>query len=83
MFQSQFRHHKEVEAAQGVKIVGKDLDKVMAGLPMYVAKYQDEVEVYKVGTLFAVAREKILSNFKHVCSLFDPNDAKPPNTSPS
>lgn len=46
--QSQFRHHKEVEAAQGVKIVGKDLDKVMAGLPMYVARYQDEIEVYKV-----------------------------------
>ena len=46
--QSQYRHHKEVEAAQGVKIVGKDLDKVLAGLPMYVAKYQDEVEVYKV-----------------------------------
>ena len=22
---------------------------MMAGLPMYVAKYQDEVEVYKVG----------------------------------
>ncbi|KAF6028822.1 EIF5B [Bugula neritina] len=44
---SQFRHHKEVEAAQGVKIVGKEMDKVMAGLPMYVAKYQDEVEVYK------------------------------------
>jgi len=37
-----------VEAAQGVKIVGKEMDKVMAGLPMYVAKYQDEVEVYKV-----------------------------------
>jgi len=23
----------------------------MAGLPMYVAKYQDEVEVYKVSTI--------------------------------
>ncbi|XP_067943985.1 eukaryotic translation initiation factor 5B-like [Watersipora subatra] len=59
---SQYRHHKEVEAAQGVKIVGKDLDKVLAGLPMYVAKYQDEVEVYK--EWIAAALKNVLNAIK-------------------
>ena len=48
-FQSQYEHHKEVRAAQGVKIIGKDLEKALAGLPMYVAHDDDEVEYYKVG----------------------------------
>ena len=47
--QSQWEHHKEVLAAQGVKIIAKDLEKALAGLPMYIAKRDDEVEYYKVG----------------------------------
>ena len=35
-------------AAQGCKIIAKDLEKSLAGLPMYIAHQQDEVEVYKV-----------------------------------
>ena len=46
--QSQYEHHKEVLAAQGVKIIGKDLEKALAGLPLYVAHDDDEVEYYKV-----------------------------------
>ena len=37
-----------MSAAQGVKIIGKDLEKALAGLPMYVAYEPDEIEVYKV-----------------------------------
>ena len=35
-------------AAQGVKIIAKELDHALAGLPMHVAKKPDEVDVYKV-----------------------------------
>ena len=31
-----------------MKITGKDLDKAVAGTPVFVAKYADEVEVLKV-----------------------------------
>lgn len=44
---SQWEHHKEVMAAQGVKIIAKDMEKAIAGLPLYVAKNQDEAEYYK------------------------------------
>ena len=39
--------NKEVLGAQGVKIAGKDMEKAMAGLPMFVAKKDDEVEYFK------------------------------------
>jgi len=38
-----------VKAAQGCKIIAKDLEKSLAGLPMFKAHQQDEIEVYKVG----------------------------------
>ncbi|XP_045202739.2 eukaryotic translation initiation factor 5B-like [Mercenaria mercenaria] len=44
---AQYEHHKEVKAAQGVKIIGKDLEKALAGLPLYVAHDEDEIEYYK------------------------------------
>lgn len=31
-----------------MKIIAKDLDKALAGLPLYVAKYDDEIAVYRV-----------------------------------
>jgi translation initiation factor 5B len=37
-----------VKAAQGVKVIGKDLEKALAGLPLYVAHDEDEVEYFKV-----------------------------------
>nr|XP_018899870.1 PREDICTED: eukaryotic translation initiation factor 5B [Bemisia tabaci] len=37
--------HKEVKAAQGVKIAAKELEKAIAGLNLYVAQQPDEVEV--------------------------------------
>ncbi|XP_060581506.1 eukaryotic translation initiation factor 5B-like [Ruditapes philippinarum] len=44
---AQYEHHKEVKAAQGVKVIGKDLEKALAGLPLYVAHDEDEVEYFK------------------------------------
>lgn len=42
-----YRPNKEVLGAQGVKIVGKNLEKAMAGLPLFVAHKDDEIEYYK------------------------------------
>ncbi|XP_036145253.1 eukaryotic translation initiation factor 5B isoform X1 [Monomorium pharaonis] len=39
--------HREVKAAQGVKIAAKDLEKAIAGLNLQVAQKPDEVEVMK------------------------------------
>lgn len=47
--QSNFESHKEVLAAQGCKIAAKDLEKAIAGLPLYVAHNPEEVEIYRVG----------------------------------
>ncbi|XP_066169740.1 eukaryotic translation initiation factor 5B isoform X9 [Sylvia atricapilla] len=44
---NQYEKHKEVVAAQGVKILGKDLEKTLAGLPLLVAHKEDEVPVLK------------------------------------
>ena len=46
--QSNYIQHKELYAAQGCKKTGKDLEKVMAGAPIFVAEHPDEVEVLKV-----------------------------------
>ena len=46
-------NHKEVVAAQGVKVCGKDLEKGLAGTQVLVAQHPDEVEILKV-TLCAV-----------------------------
>jgi len=38
--------HKVVKAAQGIKICARDnMDKTLAGMPVYVAKYPEEAEV--------------------------------------
>ena len=44
--------HKLVPAAQGVKITGKDLEKALAGFPIFIAEKPDEVDVLKVSNKF-------------------------------
>ncbi|XP_056411937.1 eukaryotic translation initiation factor 5B [Hyla sarda] len=44
---NQYEKHKEVLAAQGVKILGKDLEKTLAGLPLLVAHKDDEIPVLR------------------------------------
>ncbi|CAK6983319.1 eukaryotic translation initiation factor 5B [Scomber scombrus] len=44
---NQYEKHKEVSTAQGVKILGKDLEKTLAGLPLLVAHKDDEVAVLR------------------------------------
>lgn len=39
--------HKEIQAAQGVKIAAKDLEKAIAGINLLIANKQDEVEICK------------------------------------
>ncbi|KAI3384574.1 hypothetical protein SNEBB_003638 [Seison nebaliae] len=39
--------YDRIHAAQGVKITAKNIEKVIAGLPMFVAKHDDEIEYYK------------------------------------
>jgi len=46
--QSQYEKYKEVNTAQGVKILGKDLEKTLAGLPLLVAYQEDEIPVLRV-----------------------------------
>ncbi|XP_012675200.3 LOW QUALITY PROTEIN: eukaryotic translation initiation factor 5B [Clupea harengus] len=44
---NQYEKHKEVDTAQGVKILGKDLEKALAGLPLLVAHKDDEIPVLR------------------------------------
>ncbi|XP_037552457.1 eukaryotic translation initiation factor 5B isoform X2 [Nematolebias whitei] len=44
---SQYEKHKEVSTSQGVKILGKDLEKTLAGLPLLVAHKEDEIPVLR------------------------------------
>ncbi|XP_022625762.1 eukaryotic translation initiation factor 5B [Seriola dumerili] len=44
---NQYEKHKEVSTAQGVKILGKDLEKTLAGLPLLVANRDDEIPVLR------------------------------------
>ncbi|CAF0921562.1 unnamed protein product, partial [Didymodactylos carnosus] len=44
---NQYQKYKEVKAARGVKIAAKDLDKSMAGLPLFVGRKQEEIDYYK------------------------------------
>lgn len=44
---AQYIHHQCLKAAQGAKLCGKDLEKVLAGSPLYVAHNQAEIEVLK------------------------------------
>jgi translation initiation factor 5B len=51
---NQYEEFKEIEAAQGVKITGKELDKALAGSPLFVAYEEDEIEVLKVYAIFTL-----------------------------
>ena len=54
--------HKEIVAAQGVKIAAKELEKTICGLNMLVANHSDEVEICKEE--MAKRLETALSSFK-------------------
>ncbi|KAF7255587.1 hypothetical protein EG68_07913 [Paragonimus skrjabini miyazakii] len=42
-----YQHMKEIQGAQGVKLIAKDLEKALAGLPLYVATDLGEELFYK------------------------------------
>ena len=50
-----YEHYKEISGAQGVKILAKNLEKAIAGLPLFVADREDELEDLKfVCSLFLI-----------------------------
>ncbi|PAV91845.1 hypothetical protein WR25_15603 [Diploscapter pachys] len=44
---NEYLHYKEIKGAQGVKILAKNLEKALAGLPLFVANTLDEAEYLK------------------------------------
>ena len=46
--QNAYELHKKVRAARGVKLTAKDLERVIAGMPVLVAEQPDEIPVLKV-----------------------------------
>ena len=42
-----YQHHKQIKAAQGVKIIGKDLDNAVAGSSLFVVGPNDDIEQIK------------------------------------
>ncbi|XP_077440575.1 eukaryotic translation initiation factor 5B isoform X1 [Vanacampus margaritifer] len=56
---NQYEKHKEVSTSQGVKILGKDLEKTLAGLPLLVAHKDDEI---------AVLRDELILELKQTLS---------------
>jgi hypothetical protein len=43
-----------------VKIIAKDLDKALAGLPVYSAEREDEIEYYKVNCSWLLFRGNLI-----------------------
>lgn len=41
---NEYIHYKEVKGARGVKVLAKNLEKVLAGLPIYITDREDEVD---------------------------------------
>ncbi|CAJ0581117.1 unnamed protein product, partial [Mesorhabditis spiculigera] len=42
---NEYRSFKEVRGAQGIKLLAKNLDKALAGFPLYVGSSEDELDV--------------------------------------
>ncbi|VDN51357.1 unnamed protein product, partial [Dracunculus medinensis] len=46
-FQTAYEHFQSIQGAQGVKIMAKGLEKAVAGLPLFIAHKEDEIDVLK------------------------------------
>eukprot|EP00534_Pseudo-nitzschia_fraudulenta_P005527 CAMPEP_0201191396 /NCGR_PEP_ID=MMETSP0851-20130426/142286_1 /ASSEMBLY_ACC=CAM_ASM_000631 /TAXON_ID=183588 /ORGANISM="Pseudo-nitzschia fraudulenta, Strain WWA7" /LENGTH=982 /DNA_ID=CAMNT_0047477529 /DNA_START=120 /DNA_END=3068 /DNA_ORIENTATION=- len=52
---SEYIHHKEIKGALGVKVIGNNLDKVMAGTPVMIVGPNDEEEDIKAEVMSDLA----------------------------
>jgi len=43
---NEYEHYKELKGAQGVKILAKNLEHAVAGLPIFVANQEDEIDLF-------------------------------------
>ncbi|KAJ6855815.1 hypothetical protein NC651_040440 [Populus alba x Populus x berolinensis] len=57
-----YLHHKEIKAAQGIKITGQDLEHAIAGTSLYVVRRDDDLEEVK---------ESAMQDMKSVTSRID------------
>ena len=60
-------NHQTIIASQGVKICGKDLEKTLAGTPIFIAKKPDEIDVLKVFLMYGFC---VNNPFQNEASLF-------------
>ncbi|KAE9414699.1 hypothetical protein Angca_006639, partial [Angiostrongylus cantonensis] len=44
---NEYGHYKEIQGAQGIKILAKGLERALAGLPLFVAHKEDEIDFLK------------------------------------
>ncbi|KAF3335780.1 eukaryotic translation initiation factor 5B-like protein [Carex littledalei] len=49
--QGSYEHHKEIKAAQGIKISAQGLEHAVAGTAFYVVKTCDDLEALKEATM--------------------------------
>ncbi|OAF69469.1 hypothetical protein A3Q56_02783, partial [Intoshia linei] len=59
---STYIHHKELVAAHGMKLVCRNVENAVPGMPLYLAHYEDEIPYYKkqLDTLL----KSVLSSYK-------------------
>uniref|UniRef100_A0A7E4UU96 Eukaryotic translation initiation factor 5B n=1 Tax=Panagrellus redivivus TaxID=6233 RepID=A0A7E4UU96_PANRE len=57
-----YEHYASIQGAQGVKVLAKGLDNVVAGLPLFVCRRSDELEVLKADAQKQL--EKALTSIK-------------------
>ncbi|CAB3402409.1 unnamed protein product [Caenorhabditis bovis] len=41
---NEYKHYKEIRGARGVKVLAKNLEKALAGLPMFITDREDEID---------------------------------------
>lgn len=54
--QNPYDQFREIKAAQGVKVLAKELDKALAGTSLLVARHDDEIQILRVIFVVSLTR---------------------------